>query len=256
MSEYLNPIAELGNPDSGEIITAYEAYQIRKSKLFYCPDYNCRDQRRVLFPKKSSLDNYFFSHSPNCGHDISPETLLHKSAIKWFVAQDNFEVPIGYPGNEGIMYLDKNKTIPEYRELKEFIPDVRLTSKNGFDFGIEIVVTNDITDEKNCQIQKLGLPMLRIDLQDFYHRYPEKCRVDLKFITHNLPALMADSRLKSWINLPVSQSEFRLSENGIYQLNDPILDTVLPQPTSSNPGCLLGIFILLAAVVGIKVFRK
>lgn len=93
MEEYLNPIAEKNNPDSGQITTPKNAYPIRKESEFYCPDHDCLDPKRKLIPTKSKLGNYFFKHKPKCTHEIRPETLLHKLAVKWFETREEFEIP-------------------------------------------------------------------------------------------------------------------------------------------------------------------
>lgn len=93
MSEFLNPIAELDKPDSGNIITPEEAYKIKDTHNFFCPDFDCKDPKRVLIPAISVNNNYFFRHKGNYKHEIRPETLLHKSAIKWFEGGIEFEVP-------------------------------------------------------------------------------------------------------------------------------------------------------------------
>lgn len=200
--ELLNPIAEMYLPDSGVIITPPQAY---KAKLeghgLFCPDYNCKDSQRILFVKKSQKGTLFFCHRRGFEHPIMPETLLHKSAVKWFLNKSVYDVPdnllysIG-----GILNIDFEKTKLEFRQLQNHIPDVVLSTTSGFTFAIEIIVTSDISNEKRKTIQAFGLPTLRIDLSDFYNENREQCRTDLQFIEQNLNRLMVDMDRKNWVS--------------------------------------------------------
>jgi hypothetical protein len=223
MSDCLNPIAELNSPDSGKIITPEEAYNLKDEQSFFCPDHECKDPKRKLNPKKSSLGNYFFSHNPNYSHDIYPETLLHKMAIKWFIDQDNYELPEHKSlNNIFIRELDKEKTKPEFRLLQKIIPDVRLSTSDNFEFAIEIVVTNDVTISKEKLIKEFKLPTIRVDLQDFYETNKTDCRTNVKFIQDNLQLLLTDIKRKSWVIPP--------------DFNEP---TTTNNMGSDNTGCLL-----------------
>jgi hypothetical protein len=199
MPDFLNPIAELNQPDSGKIVSPEEAYKIKDKYTFYCPDHECKDPKRKLTSKKSSNGNYFFSHNPRCSHDIFPETLLHKLAIKWFLNQDKYELPRHKSLNGDFSkILFKEKTEAEFRLLKRIIPDVKLFAENNFEFAIEIVVTNDITAEKAKLIKEFKLPTVRVSLEDFYEENRDDCRTNMEFINANLPNLLTDIKRKSW----------------------------------------------------------
>lgn len=235
MTDFLNPIAELDKPDSGKIILPTQAIELKAEHSFYCPDFDCKDAERILTVKKSSKGNYFFSHKPNCGHDIRPETLLHKLAIKWFLDKVEYEWPANKILRRQTVHIDPLKTICEFRKLERIIPDVTLTTDNDINFAIEIVVTNDIHESKAKLIKEFNLPTIRVDLTTFYRENTEKCQTDLEFIQVNLDRLMTDVQLKSWV-IPVDNAvikeKFEFTE------------------TSANNGCVtvlagLGILLLL-----------
>ena len=200
--ELLNPIAEMNMPDSGLIISPEKAHEIKSNKYaFFCPDYNCKDSQRILFVKMSSKGTCFFSHKSGCEHPIMPETLLHKSAVKWFCEKSAYEIPTNYEYNkEGVQNINQGLTKLEFRQLEKHIPDVVLTTNEGFTFAIEIVVTNDISNEKRKILSSFGLPTLRVNLSKFYEENKAKCRTDLEFILQNIDFLMMDKDRKSWIN--------------------------------------------------------
>ncbi len=243
MEKYLNPIAERDSPDSGKFATPKDVYPIRKEFNFYCPDHNCLDPERKLFPAKSKLGNYFFKHNNNYGHDIRPETLLHKLSIKWFKGKGKFEIPSfqveNKVTNQQLVSIDSELTELEYRRLERIIPDVKLTTNNGFQFAIEIVVTSDLSEEKIKLIEQFNLPTIRIDLTKFYEENTDKCRVDYDFVTAKLDELLSDIRLKSWAVLPkYSETKGKLELTG--------------KPKTDNTGCLIG----LVSVGLIYLFNK
>lgn len=204
--EYLNPIAELDSPDSGNIVKPEVAHKIKNLHNFCCPDHDCLDEMRLLFPVKSKLGNYFFKHRPNCSHDISPETLLHKLAVKWFEKRTDFELPRSKSRSKAIVNLNTEKTELEYRKLERIIPDVKLTTTGGFEFAIEIVVTSDITGSKNKFIEEFNLPTVRIDLEEFYYQNQEKCRTDYDFVQEHLDRLLTNITLKNWAIEPSTEN--------------------------------------------------
>src|SRR5688572_3870888 len=203
MSEYLNPVAEIHKIDSGELVSPEQGL---KHTQFFCPDYDCRDPDRILLLVISKNKNPFFRHRANFSHDIRPETLLHKSAIKWFVGKKSYEIPRhnsnGFSFAKQQIDLDDSKTICEFRKLRLIIPDVKLCMVNGFEFAVEIVVTNDLSDEKKKLIHQFDLPVLRVDLSEFYKKHRNECRSDLDFINQHLSSLMTDDSLKSWVIAP------------------------------------------------------
>jgi len=227
MAEFLNPIAEVGGVDSGDITTPFEASQMGKEHSFFCPDFDCSDPERRLILKVSKNKNPFFSHHSGYGHDIRPETLLHKLAIKWFKDRTDFEVPEGISGNRRIkkqtLNLDVNKTQLEY-SLKEIRPDVKLNTIGGFEFAIEIFVTNDISDLKKELLYQSGIPTLRIDLSDFYKLNKDKCREDKVFVEQHLDSLLNNINLKKWLVCPKED----------YPIGDLLMEAV-PQ----NTGCMV-----------------
>ena len=242
----LNPIAEIETIDSGNIVTPDEARTLT-TNLFFCPDFDCKDPDRKLKLKKSKLSNNFFSHLPKYEHDIRPETLLHKLAIKWFENKASFEIP-GYSFSTTrlktqTLELDIKETILEYSQLKLVIPDVKLKTLSGFEFAIEIVVTNDVSDQKKRLIEQFNLPTLVIDLGEFYSSHPKECRVDKVFIQTHLDSLLTDKELKRWVLFPESS------------LNSSGLETELKQTGADNIGCLILLpFIGIVSVIN-KLFN-
>lgn len=210
MNDFLNPIAEIDQIDSGDITTPEEAIPLKSIRKFFCPDFDCKDPKRRLSLKKSKLENYFFCHHPGYEHEIRPETLLHKLAIRWFVSKSEFEVPERVVSSKRIkrqiLQLDTNKTLPEYSRLKLIKPDVKLYTVDGFEFAIEIVVTHDLDDSKKKLIDKFGLPTVRIDLSFFYKQFPYECRVNKSFVEKNLDNLPTNVELKKWVISPSEET--------------------------------------------------
>lgn len=242
---YTNPIAEVASPDSGWIVTPDQATSLNAKYKFYCPDFDCTDSTRSLSLKTSTLGNRFFSHRPGYGHDIRPETLLHKLAIKWFEDKNEFEIPDYFQGDKQVakqtIQLDVNETRLEYSQLKRHKPDVKLQAINGFPIAIEIVVTNDVSPEKMKLIKIFGLPTVRIELTTFYKTHQNKCRVDKGFIEANLTALLTDISRKTWVVPPVFDT-----------LPETIpIETVPKHNQTDSPGCfiilpIIGLYWLLA----------
>ena len=236
MQEFLNPIAEQDRPDSGVLVTPRLAYEIKDYHKFYCPDYDCIDKGRNLIVKKSKNDNHFFSHKPGCGHDIRPETLLHKLAVQWFIGKNEYELPEYVFADKRlasqIVKLEPTKTECEFRKLKRIIPDVKLVTTNSFEFAIEIVVTNDISDSKAKLIEEFGLPTIRVNLIHFFNQNKSECRTNYDFIQKHLPTLLTDFKLKSWA-IPPKLNDLL----GKFEVDD-ILIPVKPS-TNANSGCML-----------------
>lgn len=231
MSDVLNPIAEIDRIDSGEVKTPDEAEPLKGKTTFFCPDYDCKDKERRLILKKSNRGKNFFSHIPGFEHDIRPETLLHKLAIKWFENKTEFEIPAvlssGKKIKKQILKLDPLKTVLEYSRLKTIIPDVKLCSPDNFDFAIEIFVTNDISDTKKKIISEFGLPTIRVDLSKFYNQHSVECRMNKLFVEDNLQSLLTDCNLKTWVVNP------RLELTPSLQIE------ATPIPAAAKPGCMV-----------------
>jgi hypothetical protein len=242
MTELLNPIAELDRPDSGEIITPSEAHPLKKERRFFCPDHDCKDPERLLTPAKSKLDTYFFKHKPGFGHDIQPETLLHKLAVKWFEDCSVYELPKSGRIKLQTVQLNTSKTKLEFRKLERIIPDVKLTSIDGLTFAIEIVVTSDISSEKSKLIEEFNLPTVRVDLSSFYKKNQHQCRTDFDFVKESLEGLLTDITLKSWAIEPIDLA-----------LNTLGLEELKPEPVQSNnidnTGCVVVLLTLGLIVV-------
>jgi hypothetical protein len=209
MSESTNPIAEVNEPDSGWLVTPQQARTLKNrndNQRFFCPDYDCKDKERYLSLKQSVKGKDFFSHRPGCEHPINPETLLHKSAVKWFERKAAFEIPAYRHDQTQLkqqtLKLDIEETRLEYSRLKTIIPDVLLCTESGFKFAVEIVVTSDVNESKAKKIEAFNLPTLRISLTSFYYRNKERCQTDLDFINEHLPKLLTDISLKSWVIAP------------------------------------------------------
>lgn len=233
-NQFTNPIAEVDSPDSGWIVTPDVATRLKeRGHKFYCPDFDCPDEDRVLFTKTSSNNNLFFSHRKGYGHNIRPETLLHKLAIKWFEGKTEFEIP-AYSNQtkrakQQIVQLEATETRLEYSQLKKHIPDVKLQTIDGFAFAIEIVVTNDMNANKIQIIKQFGLPTIRIELTSFYLQNPTECRMNKEFIESRLGTLLTDMTRKSWA-VPPDINSLPLS----------IITELLPVNNhANNKGCIV-----------------
>lgn len=242
---FTNPIAEVDSPDSGWIVTPEDAIHLKEGHKFYCPDFDCADKERVLFIKRSTNGNLFFSHRHGFGHNIRPETLLHKLAIKWFEGKSEFEIP-SYTSQskkigQQVVPLDLFETRLEYSQLKQHVPDVKLQTTDGFTFAVEIVVTNDVSSNKLEIIKQFGLPTIRIELTSFYEQYPQECRVNKEFIESRLTSLLTDIARKSWVVPPEPIS-----------LPSSILTEELPKNNQAgNTGCIIIMpFVGLSWLVG------
>jgi len=229
MSQTLNPIAELEFPDSGKIVEPIEEVYVQKNDLkFFCPDPKCKDIQRRMFIKKSNLGNIFFSHYGKFSHDIYPETLLHKLAIKWFENKTEFKIPQVKVGTSLIeqqtLSLNPEKTVLEYKGIDTIKPDIYLETTNGFKLAVEIAVTHKVDDEKERKLNDTSTPTLEIDLEEFYFKNQERCRVDKKFIEQHLDQLLTDHSLMKWIIPPNA---------------DDASSKLKSRPASNNTGCML-----------------
>lgn len=211
-SDLANPFAELTAPDSGLLISPRAAKAYQNKTTFYCPDSECIDPERILFLKSSPRDRPFFCHRQSYQHDFAPETLLHKSAVRWFIGKASFEIPEHEPLLVKRVDLDVLKTVTEFRKLPRHIPDVKLITTDAFEFAVEIFVTNDVKEEKKKIISQFGLPTLRIDLSDFYEENWEKCKTDLDFVKEKLEVLMTDNARKKWVHTSVATAK-QLGDN-------------------------------------------
>jgi hypothetical protein len=243
MPEYQNPVAELHSMDSGILVTPENVRVNHSEAKFYCPDVECIDPSRQLILKVSKNNNPFFSHSSGLSHNMHPETLLHKSAIKWFATQKHLILPVGKnPLNfDSSNQIDLNPELTklEYRFLNKIIPDVIVTSLSGHQIAIEIVVTNNLNSEKRKIVADFKLATIRIDLSQFYKNNLRQCQTDLHFVKCNLDNLLLPADLKTWINL---------DNPGIYHpfknRDLTILTKASPRAVHDNSGCIL-IFSLL-----------
>jgi hypothetical protein len=241
--EIKNPIAEQDHPDSGKIIRPSEATALKKDNhKFFCPDHDCRDPIRKLFLAKSGKGTLFFKHGPGCEHDIRPETLLHKLAVKWYENRQSIIIPEHRVGAlamaSQLVRLRIGETKCEYRKLQRHIPDVLMVSTKGFKFAIEVVVTSDINDQKAKLISDFGFPTIRIDLCQFYKANQEQCRTDYDFIVANLDNLLCDIKNMSWV-IPPNLENF-IEQLDLSQI--PIAHSSRPpasEPITDNTGCLL-----------------
>ena len=173
-TELKNPYAEIDFADSCKFITPEEALRYRENGIneFYCPDSNCLDPLRKLSLVASEIRTPHFRHRPEYEHNCEPETLLHKSAVKWFERKAEFEIPAYRYDQTQLkqqtLKLNIVETRLEYSRLKTIIPDVLLCTESGFKFAVEIVVTSDVNESKAKKIEEFKLPTLRINLADFY----------------------------------------------------------------------------------------
>lgn len=256
MYKILNPICELDKPDSGKIVTPDTAYLIKDSHSFYCPDHDCKDPDRILVAARSKLGRYFFKHKPNCQHDIHPETLLHKLAVKWFEDKETIEIPSftgeNFKFNKQMVNFDKTQTKLEYRKLEKIIPDIIIVTESRLNIAIEIVVTSDIGDEKRKLIDEFNLPTIRIDLSSFYMSNQDQCRKDYSFVNSNLENLLIDIELKSWVIPPkLSDIENKLE---FHKINERYITQSNSSP--DKVGCLIAITTIGIAPIVWKLMKR
>lgn len=234
--QFLNPVAELNEPDSGSMIKPAQA---KSGDTLFCPDSLCKDNERILILKHSKLGNPFFSHRPGFSHPIYPQTLLHKMAVKWFEGKTEFEIPAGTSLNKTfkteIWKLDPAQTQLEFRLYQSVIPDVVAQTTSGFKFAIEIVVTNDVSSEKSLLLKEHSLPTVSIDLTDFYNANKESCRTDIDFVNANLDSLLKNLGRKRWIRLPTIDDK----SSGIEWKDKEVM---------SADGCLLSIALITSFI--------
>lgn len=196
IADLKNPVAELNYPDSGDLIYAKKAYS---GGTYFCPDPNCGDPQRRLFKKRRI--RHFFSHYGDYGHSVSGETLLHKSAIKYFKELDEFELP-SINGVVEKIKLNSSATKIEYNGLKNIVPDVKLETIDSRPLFVEIFVTNETKEQKILKIGEYKILTVEINLSGFYKANHEKCRSDIDFIKSKIPELIRDPNLKTWLFNP------------------------------------------------------
>lgn len=234
--QFLNPVAELNEPDSGSMIKPAQA---KSGDTLFCPDSLCKDNERILILKHSKLGNPFFSHRRGFSHPIYPQTLLHKMAVKWFEGKKEFEIPAGTSLNKifkkEIWQLDSAQAQLEFRLYQSVIPDIVAQTTGGFKFAIEIVVTNDVSSEKSLLLKELSLPTVSIDLTDFYNANKELCRTDIDFVNANLNSLLNNLGLKRWIRSPTIDDK----SSGIEWKEKEVV---------SADGCLLSVVLMISFI--------
>jgi hypothetical protein len=257
MVDFLNPIAELDHPDSGIILKPEGCRKYRdEGRQFFCPDPECIDPNRILRLVVRSNGTIFFRHEANCGHSIQSETLLHKLSVRWFEKREQINLPL-YQRDKfylppQVTLLDPMKTKCEYRKLERHIPDVRLVTTNGFEFAIEIVVTSDISNDKNKLIHDFGLPTLRINLSTFYKENSEKCRTDYDFVVGKLDSLLGDVARMNWIIPPnLEEVNNKLEMNELQTALEVSSPSKLPKQPP-NSGCMLILFTLGLSLIFAK----
>ena len=246
MEKFVNPIAELYGPDSGQFCKPEDAKNFPDAG-FFCPDVDCLDPKRRLIVKRSVLNNPFFCHHAKFQHSIHPETLLHKLTIKRFTQIKEFEMP-GFI-LEGRRYLnqllqvDSAKTSLEYRGIKSLRPDIYLTTMDGLEFAVEIFVTHETKETKMAILKDLNLPAIEIDLSHFYYENKEKCRADVAFVESQIDSLLADLTLKKWL-IPLTPDQC---------VNFPVAhfpaEAHLRQSNPRPSGCMFMILLLFIPVI-------
>lgn len=163
------------------------AYGLKGENVVYIDDVQrgleceakCLSCGGALIAKKGDVKVHHFAHHNGDGENCN-ESVLHrlsKQIIEWecMVSVPHFEINVeAYDISE---QLHKKSYIEESRVLNVdsvslelasagFIPDVTCNSL-GKKLYIEIVVSNDVSDEKLEKVKLDGTPMLVIDMSDY-----------------------------------------------------------------------------------------
>ncbi len=115
----------------------------------------CPECGNGLIARKGDKNQNHFAHSNGKECKSAPETAIHKLAKS--IVHENQEIYL----NGEIIFQYANSELE--KPFESFIPDVTIWNKEEKIF-VEIVVTNDVTLEKEEKIKETGVRTLVIDL--------------------------------------------------------------------------------------------
>ncbi|QCK15227.1 hypothetical protein [Mangrovivirga cuniculi] len=215
MKMFKNPVAKIGDPIQGKIITPIDAEgenNPRDKVKYYCPCQNCKDPDRLLVLSRSPKGNYFFKHRSGFEHEWKPMTLLHLY-IQEYLAKENI-ILIKDFNTKNFKVRKQNISINPFMTTiednchEDIRFDVTVITKSGLKITIEVIVTNDITQQKVDKIRKSKIPTLRIDLSQFYYENRLECQSDPEFVKSHTKGLVEDIANQDWVQTP-SENEVR-----------------------------------------------
>lgn len=196
-----NPIAELEKPDSLKFIDPTQADPADQEEKYYCLDPNCPDPSRQLYLKRSSKGKQYFSHGHRFDHRYSPGTLLRKLAIAHLKELAFFKTPAKtFFDKDKIIALDKSKTKLYPRQWGQK-PEALLTGSGGQSYFVGLAITGPVSDRKAEYARERAIPLIEVDLEDFYETNKEECEEDVEFIEKHIRNLLVEAAPRQWTYL-------------------------------------------------------
>jgi len=227
-----NPIAEIGKPDSLDLVKPEDA---QADGEFFCPDKNCLDPERRLSLRTSTRNNKYFSHRPSCDHDISAAMLLHKMVIAQLKLMPSILLPkTSFLSQPKLFNIDQNKSRIEYDPEMHTTPEVMLINDEGEMVYLDVIFDDELNEEKYKAAVQQNLPYLILDLEQFYLDNQENL-FDIDFLQKAVPKLLHDQYKKSWQFLPQRSHKFN---------------------KKTTAGIITGALVGVAGIASIFLFRK
>lgn len=213
--------------------------QVESGLACDCFCVGCGDK---LVAKKGEVKQHHFAHHTMDSNECS-ESVLHK-ICKHIVENEKrilspeLTVPCYQLDLAGIEHTKQETLAPEllmFTEVLleqtegEFTPDVTGLIDHQQKVFIEIVVTNDVSEEKREKVKRLGVPMIAIYVSE----------LDLMEPLESLTASVIEQAPRQWIYHPIiEQLETRLQnelEFEISIINERMRLAVLEEQEISNP---------------------
>ena len=170
-----------------------------------CPYCNIPLQARLGTQRK----HHFAHNNLNCSPEIAQQTILHLLA-KEIIEEERtivfppYDILSQKMGIHSDMFLSPYRCVEKMsvkfdsvvleKRISDIVPDI-IVQKDGRECLIEIAVTHFIDEEKQKKIDKLGLPMIEIDLS----KYDSKYNIDKQALKK---LLIEDIECKKWISNP------------------------------------------------------
>lgn len=197
-----NPIAEIGKPDSLDLVKPQDA---SPEGEYYCPDKDCLDPERKLTLKVSTRNNKYFSHRPSCDHDISPDLLLHKMVVAQLKLLPAFLLPKpGFFSQPKLFNINHQKSRIAFEPELKSTPEILLINDREEMVYLDIVLNDDLSEEKYQAAIQQNIPYVILDLKDFYSDHQDKLH-DIDFLQAEVPSLLHNQAVKKWLLTPSNQ---------------------------------------------------
>ena len=205
-----NPIAELDNPDSLKFIKPENADYDNNEINYFCPDNNCLDPERKLNLRKSTLGNLYFSHNAGYDHELHADIILHKLATSEIINSSKFKFPSkSIIGKTNEIFINHSESKANNPVKNEVTPDILLVSNTNDHYYIDINVSSSTNDEKINKAKNENIPLLSIDLQNFYKLNEAKLQQDIDFMLQNVQELVHSNDVKKWTYKPKAEKNFK-----------------------------------------------